>query len=73
MSVRTAADERKEDVVEILRGLNLSSLEYNLESMIDSDTWGGDDWTLTFRQKVEKDIERVQKMKRWIREMQKTY
>ncbi len=64
MSVNTTADEIRDSIegesfkiITSLRGLKDS-----LEVMIDSDTWGSEYWSTTFRDEVETDIQTLEKV-----------
>ena len=64
MGVNTTADEIRDSIsdesfkiVTSLRGLKDS-----LEVMIDSDTWGSEHWSTTFRDEVETDINTLERI-----------
>lgn len=59
MSVSTEADERLRAAKD-----NIRDAYNNLLKTIDVDIWGGDSWTLEFREKVERILIDLSRMKR---------
>ena len=61
MSVQTTADDIKDSLDnKFSKAISqLNEIKDSMEVMVDSDTWGSGDWSVSFRRGVERDIHNI--------------
>lgn len=76
MGVTTSADEAKYRASVLLKEISLESIDEivrELETSINPEVWGGNDWKEEYVKGVEKDIKKLRKLQTRLKQIQRKY